>query len=107
MNHHADRPDDSASGQEPGPPHGGRPPQDRTPNDRLAHDRPAHYPPPHVPPHLDRPAHDRPAHERQWGPAATVALAIEQRADIVRVHDVEEMVQVARIADAVVRGVVP
>lgn len=50
---------------------------------------------------------DRPAHERQWGTAATVALAIEQRADIVRVHDVEEMVQVARIADAVVRGVVP
>jgi hypothetical protein len=27
--------------------------------------------------------------------------------DIVRVHDVEEMVQVARVADAVVRGNVP
>jgi dihydropteroate synthase len=50
---------------------------------------------------------DRPARQRQWGTAATVALAIQQGADIVRVHDVEEMVQVARVADAVVRGVVP
>ncbi|MDA0270968.1 MAG: dihydropteroate synthase, partial [Chloroflexi bacterium] len=50
---------------------------------------------------------DRPAQERQWGTAATVALAIQQGADIVRVHDVEEMVQVARIADAIVRQAVP
>jgi dihydropteroate synthase len=33
-----------------------------------------------------------------------VALAIEQGVDIVRVHDVEEMVQVARISDAITRG---
>lgn len=67
MNHHADRPDDSAPGQEPGPPHGGRPPHDHTPNDRRAHDRPAHDPPPLDPPPHDRPAHDRPAHERPRG----------------------------------------
>jgi dihydropteroate synthase len=50
---------------------------------------------------------DQPPQRRQWGTAATVALAIQQGADIVRVHDVEEMVQVARVADAVVRGVLP
>ncbi len=50
---------------------------------------------------------DRPAHDRQWGTAATVALTIQQGADIVRVHDVEEMVQVVRVSDAVVRGVIP
>ena len=47
---------------------------------------------------------DRPAHERVWGTAATVALAIERGVDLVRVHDVEEMVQVVRVSDAVVRG---
>lgn len=47
------------------------------------------------------------AKQRQWGTAATVALAIGQGIDIVRVHDVTEMVQVARVADAVVRGVLP
>ena len=50
---------------------------------------------------------DRPAAERVWGTAATVALAIQQGVDIVRVHDVAEMVQVARVSDAVVRGVLP
>jgi len=50
---------------------------------------------------------DRPASQRVWGTAATVALAIQQGVDIVRVHDVEEMVQVARVSDAVVRGVLP
>ena len=50
---------------------------------------------------------DRPAAERMWGTAATVALAIQQGVDIVRVHDVAEMVQVARVSDAVVRGVLP
>ncbi len=50
---------------------------------------------------------DRPAQERQSGTAATVALAIQQGVDLVRVHDVDEMVQVARIADAVVRQAVP
>ena len=50
---------------------------------------------------------DRPAAERVWGTAATIALAIQQGVDIVRVHDVPEMVQVARVSDAVVRGVLP
>jgi dihydropteroate synthase len=41
---------------------------------------------------------------RVWGTAALVALAVAAGADIVRVHDVAAMVQVTRIADAVVRG---
>jgi dihydropteroate synthase len=45
-----------------------------------------------------------PVEERLWGTAATVALAIAGGCDIVRVHDVQEMVQVARVADAIVRG---
>jgi dihydropteroate synthase len=45
-----------------------------------------------------------PVHERLEGTAATVALAIAQGADIVRVHDVKAMTRVARMADAVVRG---
>jgi dihydropteroate synthase len=45
-----------------------------------------------------------PVEERLEGTAATVALAIAAGADIVRVHDVKEMVRVARMADAVVRG---
>ena len=47
---------------------------------------------------------DLPEDERAWGTAATVALAIANGADIVRVHDVAEMVQVRKIADAIVRG---
>jgi dihydropteroate synthase len=47
---------------------------------------------------------DAPVSERQWGTAATVALAIANGCDIVRVHDVREMAQVARMSDAVVRG---
>jgi dihydropteroate synthase len=47
---------------------------------------------------------DRPEQERVWGTAATVALAIAAGADLVRVHDVDEMTQVVRVADAVVRG---
>jgi dihydropteroate synthase len=42
--------------------------------------------------------------DRVEGTAATVALAIAQGADIVRVHDVRQMARVARMADAVVRG---
>jgi len=38
------------------------------------------------------------------GTLATTALAISQGADIVRVHDVEPNVRVARMTDAVVRG---
>ena len=45
-----------------------------------------------------------PVGERLLGTAATVALAIAAGADIVRVHDVAEQRQVARMADAVVRG---
>jgi 2-amino-4-hydroxy-6-hydroxymethyldihydropteridine diphosphokinase len=43
-----------------------------------------------------------PVEERLEGTAATVALAIASGADIVRVHDVESMVKVARVADAVI-----
>jgi dihydropteroate synthase len=42
--------------------------------------------------------------DRLEGTAATVALSIAQGADIVRVHDVKEMVRVARMSDAIVRG---
>ena len=45
-----------------------------------------------------------PVEERLEGTAATVALAIANGVDIVRVHDVKEMARVARMADAVVRG---
>ena len=46
---------------------------------------------------------DLPVEERLEGTAATVALAIQAGADIVRVHDVREMARVARVADAIVR----
>lgn len=46
---------------------------------------------------------DRGEGERIWGTAATVALAVRAGVDIVRVHDVREMVDVVRMADAVVR----
>ena len=45
-----------------------------------------------------------PVEERLWGTAATVALAVAAGVDIVRVHDVAQMRQVARMADAIVRG---
>jgi dihydropteroate synthase len=44
-----------------------------------------------------------PVEERLMGTAATVAIAIAHGADIVRVHDMAEMVQVCRMADAVLR----
>lgn len=44
------------------------------------------------------------ARERVWGTAATVSACVAGGADIVRVHDVDEMWQVARVADAVYRG---
>ena len=47
---------------------------------------------------------DLPVEERLEGTAATVALSVAFGADIVRVHDVREMVRVARMSDAVVRG---
>jgi dihydropteroate synthase len=45
-----------------------------------------------------------PVEDRVEGTAATMAIAIANGADIVRVHDVREMVRVARMADAIVRG---
>lgn len=45
-----------------------------------------------------------PASERLEGTAATVALGIAQGADIMRVHDVHEMLRVARMSDAIARG---
>lgn len=44
-----------------------------------------------------------PASERIWGTAATVTAAILGGAHIVRVHDVVEMAQVARVADELLR----
>lgn len=46
-----------------------------------------------------------PPSERVEGTAATVALGIAQGADIVRVHDVHEMMRVVKMSDAIVRGV--
>lgn len=45
-----------------------------------------------------------PASERLEGTAAAVALGIAQGADIVRVHDVHEMMRVVKTSDAIVRG---
>lgn len=45
-----------------------------------------------------------PVDQRVEGTGATVALGIAGGADIVRVHDVKEMVRVARMTDAIVRG---
>lgn len=45
-----------------------------------------------------------PVDQRVEGTAATVALGIASGADLVRVHDVKEMTRVARMSDAVVRG---
>ena len=47
---------------------------------------------------------DLPVDQRLEGTAATVALSVAGGADIVRVHDVKEMVRVCRMADAIVRG---
>jgi dihydropteroate synthase len=46
---------------------------------------------------------DLPPEERVEGTAAVCAIGIARGADIIRVHDVEVMVRVARMADAVVR----
>lgn len=47
---------------------------------------------------------DLPPEERLEGTAATVAVAIMNGANAVRVHDVQAMVRVARMVDAVLRG---
>ena len=45
-----------------------------------------------------------PPEERIWGTAATVTASILNGAHIVRVHDVSEMVKVARVADCLVNS---
>ena len=47
---------------------------------------------------------DLPPDQRVEGTAATVSLSIVRGADIVRVHDVKEMVRICRVTDAVVRS---
>lgn len=42
------------------------------------------------------------AADRKWGTAAAIAVGIVNGANLVRVHDVAEMAQVARVADAIV-----
>ncbi|HKV62730.1 MAG TPA: dihydropteroate synthase [Candidatus Acidoferrum sp.] len=48
---------------------------------------------------LERDGEPAPPEERIWGTAATVTASVLNGAHIVRVHDVAEMVQVARVAD--------
>ncbi len=48
-----------------------------------------------------------PVQERLEGTAATVAIAIANGADMVRVHDVKAMARVAHMTDAIVRGWTP
>jgi dihydropteroate synthase len=53
---------------------------------------------------LTREGKAAPPDERIWGTAATVTASILGGAHIVRVHDVEEMVKVAKVADCVLGG---
>ncbi len=46
---------------------------------------------------------DLPADERLEGTAAAIAIGIARGADMVRVHDVQQMVRVCRMSDAIVR----
>jgi len=46
---------------------------------------------------------DLPADDRVEGTAAAVAIGIAKGADIVRVHDVKQMVRICRMSDAIVR----
>ncbi len=46
---------------------------------------------------------DLPADQRAEGTAAAIAVGIARGADVVRVHDVESMMRVARMTDAIVR----
>jgi len=47
---------------------------------------------------------DLPPEERLEGTAASVAIGIAKGADMVRVHDVRQMVRVCRMSDAIVRA---
>jgi dihydropteroate synthase len=46
---------------------------------------------------------DLPPEQRLEGTAATVAIGIANGADIIRVHDIEQMVRVCRMSDAIIR----
>ncbi|MFL7813494.1 MAG: dihydropteroate synthase, partial [Anaerolineales bacterium] len=46
---------------------------------------------------------DLPPEERVEGTAAAISVGITRGADIVRVHDVKEMIRTARMTDAIVR----
>lgn len=54
--------------------------------------------------HLGLVLGEAPPDDRLEGTAAAVALCIAGGADIVRVHDVPQMVRVAQVTDAIVRG---
>jgi dihydropteroate synthase len=47
---------------------------------------------------------DLPADQRIEGTAAAVCVGITRGADIIRVHDVEYMVRIAKMTDAIVRA---
>ncbi|MAU64430.1 MAG: dihydropteroate synthase [Dehalococcoidia bacterium] len=47
---------------------------------------------------------DLPVEDRIEGTAATIAISITKKVDIVRVHDVKEMGRVVKMSDAIVRG---
>ena len=53
-----------------------------------------------APPYSDE---DLPQDDRIEGTAAAVAVGIVRGADIVRVHDVPEMIRITRMTDALVR----
>lgn len=48
---------------------------------------------------------DQPVDERLEGTAATIAVGIMSGADIIRVHDVKAMVRVAKMTDAIMKGI--
>ena len=52
----------------------------------------------------DKGAQPVPPEQRLWGTGATVTAAILGGAHMVRVHDLEEMVQVARVSDFIASG---
>jgi len=47
---------------------------------------------------------DLPPEQRLEGTAASIAIGIAKGADMVRVHDVQEMVRVCRMSDAIIRS---
>ena len=47
---------------------------------------------------------DAPPEDRLHGTSASMAIAIANGADMIRVHDMAEMRDVARVADAITRG---